>query len=202
MTRDTNTEAIDSLWEQSVIAAQAGNTVQVLAILQSLAEKGVWQALARIGELYEIGGGNLEKDPDKAIQWYRRSIFECDDPVAHLGLGRFYYNGTSVDRDFGKSYMHFQKASLSHLPEANLYIGIMMYSGTGTKKDIEKATKYFTMAAASDFCIAFLYLARIHFRTGHLIKAIACLFKARAVATRLGQVDPNDRRLMGMTSLI
>src|SRR4051812_19213256 len=132
--------SLNPLWEKAEAAAEKGDNVGVIYLLKSLAEKGVWQTLARIGELYETGGGNLERNLDEAVKWYRRSVFECDDPVAHLGLGRIYFEAAAgVEQDYEKAVHHFQKAYINKLPSAGIYLGIMFYFGMGTHKDKAKA---------------------------------------------------------------
>jgi TPR repeat protein len=98
MANGANTQAnLDAGWEQADRAANAGDIAGVLFLLRSLVDKGVWAACARIGEIYERGGKGVPRDMEQAIRWYREAVFEADDPVAHLGLGRAYLYGDGVD---------------------------------------------------------------------------------------------------------
>jgi hypothetical protein len=192
---------LDPLWEKAVAAAEKGDNTGVVFLLRSLGNKGVWQAWAAMGELYESGGGNLEKSLNEAVKWYQMAIYECDDPIAHLGMGRAYYNGTGgVQQDFIKAFFHFQKAYLARMPESGIYMGLMTNHGIATEKNIAKAKEYFEFSAAHDFCIAYIHLARIEFNAGHIFNAIKCFIKANSLLKKLKKVDPNDRRLMGVES--
>jgi TPR repeat protein len=199
MDSSSSNSSLDPLWEKAEAAAEKGDNVGVIYLLKSLAEKGVWQALARIGELYETGGGNLERNLDEAVKWYRKSVFECDDPVAHLGLGRIYFEATAdVEQDHEKAVHHFQKAYINRLPPAGIYLGIMFYFGIGTGKDKKKAREYFQFAADHEYFLAYGYLARMEFASGRVIRAIKLALKGWILMARLTKADPSDPRLLGV----
>jgi TPR repeat protein len=190
---------LDRLWQKAVTAAEEGDNLGVIFLLKSLADKGVWQALARIGELYEAGGGNLEKNLDEAAKWYRKAIFECDDPVAHLGLGRLYYdNALNFEQDRSKAWHHFQKAYINKLPQAGIYLGIMAYFAATTEEDKNKAQEYFKLAADADYFLAYSYLARIEFARGHIFKGMKLAIKSWLLMIRIAKEDPHDPRLLGI----
>jgi TPR repeat protein len=190
---------LEPLWEKAVTAADNGDTHGVVFLLKALAHRGVPQVFSIIGTLYESGGRNLNVDLNEAVKWYRKALVEFDDPIAHLGIGRAYYNGTGgVQQDFGKAFFHFQKAYRAEIPESGVYLGIMAYNGIAIKKDAYKAMEYFKTSAAHDFCLAYVYLVRIEFSFGHFIKAIKALLKAISLLHRLKKDDPSDRRLMGV----
>jgi TPR repeat protein len=194
-----NDSVLDTLWEKAAAAAEENDNQGVIFLLKSLADKGVWQALARIGELYETGGGNLEKNLDEAVKWYRKSVFDCDDPIAHLGLGRIYYDGAAgVVEDRSKAMYHFQKAYINKLPQAGIYLGIMAYFGIATEKDKNKAREYFQLAADNGYFLAYAYLARIEFASGYLYSAIKLALKSWKLMAQLTKADPHDPRLFGV----
>ena len=95
---------IDSLREKAEQALALGDIPKVILIFQEMEQAGVWQITARIAELYETGYKHdkceFKRDLEEAAKWYRKSIFESDDPIAHLGLGRMYFEGSvTVKRD-------------------------------------------------------------------------------------------------------
>ena len=186
------------LWEKADEAAGRNDYAGVLFVLKSLAEKGVWQAYARIGELYEAGGGGVEKNLDAALSWYRRGVYEGDDPVAHIGMGRAYFNGTGVERDASKALAHFQKADSANMPEASLYLGIIHYSEVGVDRDHQKARKYFEAAATAGYFLAYGYLARIAFGKWNLWKGIKYLVTGWLLMARISRMNPKDPRLLGI----
>lgn len=199
MSKYPGDSAFKPLWEKANAAAEKGDNLGVVFLLESLADKGVWRALARIGELYEAGGGNLEKNLSNAVKWYRKSVFECDDPVAHLGLGRIYYEGVAgVQQDSSKALFHFQKAYINEMPQAGIYLGIIYYFGVGIEKDKLKAREYFKFAAENDYFLAYAYLARIEFSSGHTFSGIRLTLKSWMLMVRLTKVNPEDPRLLGV----
>jgi TPR repeat protein len=85
----THTDADDPLaplWKKAEEAAARGDMPGVLYTWKALAEQGVWQLLARIGELYERGAEGVEPNIEQALSWYRRAVYEGDDALGHLGL--------------------------------------------------------------------------------------------------------------------
>lgn len=199
MDEPADKSALDSIWRKAAEAAEIGDCAGVLFLLRSLAEKGAWQALARIGELYEAGGGNLEKNLTEAVKWYQKSIFECDDPVAHLGLGRIYFSGgDSISQNIEQAIFHFQKAYLNRMPQAGIYLGIAFYFGIGVERDPKEAREYFRMAADNDYFLAYAYLSRIEFTTGHFIRGAKLACKSWWIMARLIANDPDDPRLLGI----
>jgi TPR repeat protein len=81
-------DPLGPLWAKAKTAASSGNYRGLLIVWKELAEKGVWQLTARIGAVYESGASGVERDQTQALYWYRKAVFESDDPIAHVGLGR------------------------------------------------------------------------------------------------------------------
>ncbi len=124
---------------------------------------------------------------------------ECNDPIGHIGLGRAYYDGSGgLQQNFNKALVHFEKAYAAHLPESGIYMGLMTYKGLATKKDIMKAKEYFEFSSAHEFCLAYIYLARINFSSGHIFKAVKLLSKGVRLINSIKKVDRSDRRLIGI----
>lgn len=191
-------DSLGSLWVKADEAAKSGDYQGLLFALKRLADEGVWQAYARIGEVYEAGGGGVEADIAEALKWYRKAVFEGDDPVAHLGLGRAHYNGEFADRDFVRAFSHFQKAFAAKNPEAAIYLGIMYYFGVGVTRDIARAVEYFEFAASAGYFLAYGYLARIALAEGRMFRSAVFLIKGWLLMVRVSMKDPNDRKLLGI----
>jgi hypothetical protein len=191
-------DPLDPLWRKAIEAAAQGDMPGVLFVWKSLAEKGVWQAYARIGEVYERGADGIEKDPSQAVSWYRKAVFEGDDPVAHIGLGRAYYNGSGVERDYEAAFKHFQSAHNYKLPESGIHLGLMYYRGVIVQRDVSKAKELFGMAASADYPGAYACLARIAFFEGKLLAAMSLFLKAVVLGVKIAKQDPSDPRLLGI----
>lgn len=189
-------DPLTPLWEKAHEAASKGDMAGVLFLWKALAEKGVWQLLARIGEAYERGGSGVERNVEQALFWYRRAVYECDDPIGHLGLGRAYYTGAGLQQDFGEALNHFRKAHSLGLPEAAICLGLMFLRGHGVVRDLDQAESYFRSAADRSYFVAFYLLASIAFRRGNLIKAIKLFIQGWSLARRILKTEPSDSRLL------
>lgn len=189
---------LEAVWEQADRAANAGDIAGLLFLLRSLAEKGVWSACARVGEIYERGGKGVARDMEQAIRWYRKAVFEADDAAAHLGLGRAYLYGDGVDLDYAKALEHLRKAHLANLAEAALYLGVMHVDGCGVATDLEHAERLLKEAATHDFVLAHQVLGKIAWSRKHYLHALLWLWRGVAASLRVSKQDPTDRRLVGI----
>ena len=184
------------LWKKAYEAEVNGDMPGILFIWKALAEQGVWQLLARIGELYERGARGVEPNIEQAIYWYRKAVFECDDPIGHLGLGRAYYTGNGLRQEFSEALNHFNKAYMLGLPDAAVYLGLMYLRGHGVERDHGQAENYLKSAADQRFFVAFYMLASIAFRRGNLITAAKLFMKGWTLLRRIHKTEPRDSRLL------
>jgi TPR repeat protein len=195
---EADKDPLEPLWNKAHEAAARADYPGLLYVWKALADKGVWQIYARIGELYERGAEGIERNLEEALHWYRRAVFEADDPVAHVGLGRAYYTGVGAPRDFALAAQHFEKAYAHGLPDAALYLGIMHYGGIGVNRDPSRAQGYFEVAATAEYFYAYFKLARIALDNGRIIRAIRLSLKGWLLGLRISKEDRNDHRLLGV----
>jgi TPR repeat protein len=194
---------LDGLSAQAELAIVEGDIPQLIALYQRMEQLGVWQAPARIGELYETGFGHgahtFEKNLDEAVKWYRKAVFESDDPIAHLGLGRIYYEGSAtVKKDMVKAQAHLKKAYANNLPQAGIYLGAMSMFGVGVEKNLADAEHFFSSAAAGGFPLAYRYLANLAASSGKFIRTIEMLGKEFILSIKLKTQDRNHPNLWKM----
>lgn len=189
-------ESLAPLWKKAQEAEANGDMPGILFVWKALAERGVWQLLARIGEIYERGAEGVEPNIEQALSWYRKAVYECDDPLGHLGLGRARYAGMGAPQDFGEALSHFRKAHSLGLPDAAVYLGLIFLRGHGVKRDLDQAETYFRHAADQSFFVAYHFLANIAFRKGRLIKAAKLFFQGWSLARRIMKTEPSDSRLL------
>jgi len=187
---------MDSVWHHVEDAAHKGDFPGVLFLLRSLAEKGEWKACARIGELYETGPTGIDRDMQMAVKWYRRGVFEGDDPIAHLGLGRALFHGWGVERNRGAAKEHFEKAFAVGEAEAGLNLGFMCMA----ERDVNMAKRYFKAAADAGYCFAYYMLGRIAMREGRILESLRNYRTGFLEMARLYRGDRHDRKLMGIIS--
>ena len=200
MSSNESADSLDPLWAKVEQAAAREDMPGVLFILRALADKGVWQAYARIGEIYERGAKGIDKDPAQALQWYRRALFDGDDPVAHMGLGRAYYSGVGTERDYRAARKHLDKALADGIPDAAIYLGMIYYGSLDVSQDKERAKKYFLIAANAEYFFAYFKLARIAFDERNYIKGLWLSLKGWFLGFKISRLNPNDPRLVGLGS--
>jgi TPR repeat protein len=187
---------LEVTWQQIEIAADDGDHRKVILLLKRLDRLGVWRATSRIGEIYELGANEVEKNLEEAVKWYRKAVFESDDPVAHMGLGRIYYQGCSmVPRDLQKARQHLNKAYENDNPQAGIYLGLMSMFGLGVEKNLTTAEMFFSAAAAAGFPIAYTYLANTSALSGKLFKSIIMLGKGYLLTAKLKLRDRSHPNL-------
>ena len=133
------------------------------------------------------------KDSQQALKWYRKAIFECDDPEAHVGIGRLYYQGNGVQKSIATACEHWKKVYAKNSPNSGLYLG-----NAYIKKDVDRAKIYLEYAAKNEYFLAFGKLARIAFDEGRYIKGIKLLVKGFMLGRRLLKISPTDSRLLGI----
>jgi len=200
MTESKGEDPLEPLWKKAHEAADKGDMPGVLFVWKALAEKGVWQIYARIGWLYEDGAEGIEKNAEQAMYWYRKAVFEGDDPLGHVGLGRAHYDGSGVSQDYSLAFHHFQKAYAQGLPEAGIYLGIMYHAGLGTVRDMGRAEACYRLAASADYYYAYIKLARLAFDQKKFIAGFKFWVKGILLGLRLARSNTADPRLLGIAS--
>jgi TPR repeat protein len=183
-------------WEQVHLAADEGDHQTLLRLLKQLDCMGVSHATARIGEFYELGAIGIEKDVDEAARWYRKAVLESDDPVAHLGLGRIYHEGSAtVERNLQTAREHLMRAYDGDMSQAGIYLGQMSMFGAGVTRNLVEADRFFMVAAAGGFPIAYTYLANTAAMSGKFVRTIQMLIKGFFLTVRLKIRDRNHPNL-------
>lgn len=179
-------DELDQTWRQVRLAAEEGDHRTLILLLKRLDRLGVWRATSRIGEFYELGAIGVDRNLDEAINWYRKAVFESDDPIAHLGLGRIYYEGcASAQVDMHKARLHLLRAYSRGCHQAGLQLGQIYIFGMGVEANLDEAEIYLSEAANSGVAIAFEFLASIEAKRGHGLKAVMFLLHGRYLKARL-----------------
>ncbi len=183
-------------WDQAERAAEAGDHRELVLLLRRLHTMGQWRVTAQIGAMYELGGQGVDIQIDEALNWYRRAVFECDDPVAHLGLGRVHFSGWgATPKNLGLAKEHLLKAFEKGKPEAGVYLGLMYLYGHGVAKDIGAAETYFIAAGNAEFPLAYRYLAIVSFLRREYRRGGAYLLRERWMRFKLWRRDRSHPNL-------
>ena len=72
---------------------------------------------------------------------------ESGDRDAQIKLGRCYYQGLGVTKDYKEAVKWFTKAAEQGHREAKFYLGQCYYRGEGVTKNKKEAVKWYTKAA-------------------------------------------------------
>jgi TPR repeat protein len=191
---------LDDLVSAAEVALQAGEVPELIGIYERMAMLGAAGATARVGELYEAGYVHglvkFERNLDKAVNWYRKSICADDDPLAHLGLGRIYYSGCgTLQSDMAQAQIHLRIAYDHNLPQAGIYLGTMSLFGVGLEKNLPDAENFFLAAAVGGFPLGYRYLANIAASSGRFIRTIEMLAKECIFTLKLKIIDRHHPNL-------
>jgi TPR repeat protein len=184
-------EEIAKVWALAEGAANDGDHYKLVSVLKRLDELGERGVAARIGEFYEMGGIGIEKDIKQAVWWYERAVARRHDPIAHLGLGRLYYEGVCVPQDLKKARSHLVRAMANGIPQAGIYLGLMSMTGTGAERDLEEADRMFSFAAIQGFPIGYRYQALLAIDAAKPGRAIWMFLRELILTTRLRILDLN-----------
>lgn len=149
-------------------AHHAGAYSTAFRLLMPLAEKGHKRAQTGVGLMYLHGDG-LDKDEEKAIEWFKKASCQNHD-WAHYHLGTSYYYGEGVPIDFEQSFKYFQMASLNNNASAFLSLGHLYSSGNGIKKNHSLAKENYKKALKLGEIDAAFFLGVINYGGGQLPK--------------------------------
>jgi TPR repeat protein len=94
------------------------------------------------------------------MYWYRKAA-DRGSAVAEWMMGRLYFDGKGVIRDFTEAATWFRKAAGEGLPVAQWDLGVIYYRGYGVSKDLATARAWLQKAAARGYAPANEMLARL-----------------------------------------
>ncbi|MCB1662202.1 MAG: tetratricopeptide repeat protein [Pseudomonadales bacterium] len=191
---DREVPSHDEKWHEAVGMFRSGDRAGALFLFQRLAKEGCSPALVEIGNIYEQGGGGIERDVDKAIEWYSRSVKVLDDPKAHLGLGRLYLQCGKTDDDYFNAYHHFSLLESTQEMGAFYGLGVIHDLGLGVSRDTVVAVRYYQQACQLGHVLAARNLARITLKSNPFKGIVLWLISCWKI-WRLALKNPSDPRL-------
>lgn len=98
--------------------------------------------------------------PAKAQKASKTQSTPQNDADYYLSLGKFFYFGDKVKKDYIKAFKYFKIAADMGNAEAQYYTGLCYYSGNGTSINFNEAYKYFKKSADSGNTEALYYMGR------------------------------------------
>ena len=110
--------------------------------------------------MYSNGIG-VEKDEEKAFEWYEKSAKQNFAP-AQLALAEKYFYGRGVEKDEEKAFEWCEKSAKQNFAPAQFYLAWMYSNGIGVEKDEEKAFEWCEKSAKQNFAFAQKNLAEMY----------------------------------------
>ena len=101
--------------------------------IESLAEDGNAAAQCGLGTMY-INGTFVDKDEDKAMEWFLRASGQGSAEAASK-LGIAYYCGIGTEIDYGEAFRWFSLASDRGHGPSDIYLAWMYANGQGTQRN-------------------------------------------------------------------
>ena len=93
------------------------------------------------------GECNKSSDIEKRFKNYYEKAADNGDANAQYYIGKLYYKGKGIEKDYKKAFEYLKKAAEQGHVDAQYYLGKCYYDGKGVEKDYEKAFEYLKKAA-------------------------------------------------------
>lgn len=176
--------------------------------LHKKAEAGDVSAMVELGKAYDLGRNwgkaiqfhyidTGENDPlldrEKSAEWYGKAADQGNAEA--LGrLGRLFFEGSGVQKDFGKALERFQKAAAQGDAIAQFGLGMMYGKGDGIPKDENKFQEWIQKSAAQGLpdaqnLVAAWYSEGYFGFSKDAVKAVEWLQKAAAQGHAFAQLS-------------
>jgi uncharacterized protein len=117
------------------------NNQNAIELLRTAGQMGYVPAYTVVGYFYDTGT-IVASEPGVAAEWYRKGVKE-DDPLAEWLLGRLYYLGTGVPRDWTNAETFLTQAAGHEDPFGEYLLGSVKLE----KQDYKNAADNFRKAA-------------------------------------------------------
>lgn len=123
--------------------------------VEKAAKQGDAVSRRNLGYCYEKGL-SVEKDPEKALEWYTKAG-DKGDITANYNAGQLYRTGEGVDVNLEAAIEYYFRAATKNDIEAQNVLGVVYatkYEKDKNKTDLEMATRWYLRAAQQDDAIA------------------------------------------------
>ena len=195
----SNPAVLDARWKEAMNCFDKGDALGALRLYKALASDGENEALVEVGNIHELGITTGTPNLEEAATWYRKAVFEIDDPKAHLGLARMYFNGQLQSESVSDAFLHHAThAAERGEPLAWLMLGVAHETGRFGARDTRRAKECYEYAAAQGMVLALRRLAGLAKESGHFATAMIRFSVALWNTFRYALRDPKDPRLGGL----
>jgi len=179
-------------------ACERGDLNSALFLYRSLVEDGESYAMVEVARIYEIGGQGVTRNLEEAAKWYRRAVYEVDDPKAHLSLARLQFNKALAEESSWQLFeKHGRAAVAKGESEAALLLAIALDDGRFGPRDVEMAKSYYQIASNAGYLFARRRLAVFKLYSGEVISGLLDLIRATRDVLVVAARNPSDPCLTG-----
>jgi len=193
--KNIQSEKFDPEWSRAVQTFKNGDFAGALYLFKKLEKAGSLDAIAEIGNIYELGGGGVEQDFLEAKKWHTKALNYANDPMACLALGRLYYFGNGVEQNYEKSFSYFNRLKEQNMPGALYALGRMYEKGEGTNQDLDVAQQYYEKAIQLGHAVAQRDIGLVHIKKGSILLGIIKWCIGSINIFKIAYRDPEDKRL-------
>lgn len=127
---------LGTYYAQGIIGAPNG--AKALYWFKKAADLGDAEGMASLGMMFFEGVANTRVDRTQGFEWLSKAAAQNYGP-ALTRMGKLYYNGEYVQRDYTKAREFFERAGGENDSEALVMMGKMYYLGNGFEKNADVA---------------------------------------------------------------
>ncbi|HAL02009.1 MAG TPA: hypothetical protein DCP07_01490 [Lachnospiraceae bacterium] len=125
------------------------DSAKAFELFKKAADLGNHDGIKYIAYCYSSGDG-VEKDVNKALEYYEIYLENWDEAWAYEAVGNIYFLGEGIDKDPVKALEYYEisyKKGNTNSPNLCYRIGQLYEKGEGVKLDIDKAKEYYRLGA-------------------------------------------------------
>ncbi len=129
------------------IENMASDFAGAMTLLQEAAAEGYHQAQIDLAGIYMEGGKGIEKNRQKAYEWFSKAA-EQGNKVAHCFMAEMHYHGAGIKKDITAALKHWEIAAEAGIAEAQYALSQEYQKMEG---QAEKGMAYLTQAAEGGY---------------------------------------------------
>ncbi len=138
------------------VRAVSGRDSDAAKLLSSAAKDG--QVMAQRAWGQTLIQQNKVED---GVTWLRRASAQGDNE-ARFALGKLYFQGTTVPKDYSQAFKWLKAAAEEKYPPAAHYLGVMYKNGYGIPTNHVQAAKWFKVGADQKLPVSLFMLANAY----------------------------------------
>ena len=123
------------------------NLDEARALYEQASNQDNAQAINNLALFYKFGKGGLKTSLKKSFELFLKAASLGND-YAQNNLGKMYYKGVYVDKDYSEALAWFEKAANQNFKHSYFYLGYLYVFGDIEKQDFKKGRDYLEKALA------------------------------------------------------